>query len=233
MRDSCQLQNKRRRLFTRRELRHTGTRIVRVGSSNVLETTRGQYNFAELDKVVQPSPLDNADRESITTFSERDSLDDAFANQQTAEAANNINSVPDRRRNTRRCTMHRLTQMSEKSRNLRVSPTQRRTLTSQVSQRPDVILPPSPIRLPPPLNLDRNILSFSQQTPLPRSVGGKAAYALSDSRPTASRQPLSAKRSNNIRHLTPLCSVQQRLKPTRTKMPPAFSLDKLSKSVQK
>ncbi|PIA13723.1 hypothetical protein COEREDRAFT_83321, partial [Coemansia reversa NRRL 1564] len=146
---------------------------------------------------VQPSPSDNGDDESIATFSEREST--GVVSQQTASKVNKFSIKPGKRRDSKR-TMHRLTQMSERSRCLKVSPTKRRTVTSQMTQKPDDILPPSPTRLPPPLNLDRNILSFSQHTPSPRRVG-RTVFALSGSRPLLPRQPLSAKRTNNFQHL--------------------------------
>ncbi|KAJ2342009.1 hypothetical protein GGF43_006036, partial [Coemansia sp. RSA 2618] len=51
---------KRRRLLSRRELRHQGTRIVRVGSANVLQTNRGQYNFSTVHgaSLEDPTPAE-------------------------------------------------------------------------------------------------------------------------------------------------------------------------------
>ncbi|KAI9502365.1 hypothetical protein GGI26_006505 [Coemansia sp. RSA 1358] len=69
MADSGGAQKQRRRLFSRRELRHLGTYVVQVGSQNVLEKHRGRYTYSKVatDKEsVASEPL--ADRESIGQF---------------------------------------------------------------------------------------------------------------------------------------------------------------------
>ncbi|KAJ2773825.1 hypothetical protein IWQ56_000841, partial [Coemansia nantahalensis] len=157
---------RRRRLLSRRELRHQGTRIVRVGSANVLQTNRGQYTFAAQDRArpSQPSPAtpDDPERESIATYSQNGSEggDVARGRPDSVETdGGEPDAAPRTPPSARRRTLHKLTHMSEKAQRLRVSPRKRCSLTSRLSQRPDTVSPPSsPTALPPPLDLDQNIL---------------------------------------------------------------------------
>ncbi|KAJ1718041.1 hypothetical protein LPJ61_006919, partial [Coemansia biformis] len=122
-------QGGRRRLFSRRELRHRGTRIVRVGSDNVLQANRGQYNFAARDSAesLQPSltgPVD-PDRESIATYSQ----DGSEGGSNTRSKPEAVDTDGDERHalgaaagtppSPRGRPLHKLTHMSEKAHRLR------------------------------------------------------------------------------------------------------------------
>ncbi|KAJ1725741.1 hypothetical protein LPJ53_000002 [Coemansia erecta] len=68
----------RRRLFTRRELRHRGTHIVRVGSVNIVQSAQGPYSFAAVAQRYNSSEASQdgsapPPNEPIEAFSQRSS----------------------------------------------------------------------------------------------------------------------------------------------------------------
>ncbi|KAJ2781739.1 hypothetical protein H4R18_002698 [Coemansia javaensis] len=200
-----QSKRRRRRLLSRRELRHQGTRIVRVGSENVLQANRGPYTFAALDAAAGASPTppplpDDPDREAIAS---------SGASADEAPEAPPPSTPP--RADGR--PLHRLTLMSERAQRLRVSPTQRRSLTARLPRAPDTISPPSsPSGLPPPLDLDRNILSFTQHQPARPGP------------PPAAHDATACPPRHRRRRLTPLRRVPEGLRaPAARPPPPLFS----------
>ncbi|KAJ2498743.1 hypothetical protein GGH96_004101 [Coemansia sp. RSA 1972] len=195
MADSLEQPTKRRRLLSRRELRHQGTRIVRVGSSNVLQTSRGQYNFAAKRDVssqastpIEPvhEPIDaspSTDDKAVVQIDDDDDIASSVATPKTQ---------PRR--------MYKITQMSERAQRLRVSPSQRRKskplfqVEGLISQSSD---------LPPPLNLDQTILSFPE--PSHRSLDRSSDRA-------------------RTKHLTPLRKIPEKLRLTKSSRP-VFGFD--------
>ncbi|KAJ2387762.1 hypothetical protein H4S02_003203 [Coemansia sp. RSA 2611] len=150
--------DKRRRLFSRRELRHQGTRIVRVGSANVLQTNRGQYNFAAASRRQPQDPTPpQPEVEPIEATDTESQSKAVHVEESDAERAPKP-AAPRK--------VYRLTQLSERARRLQVSPSQQRRMRPlfQVdrlwTQSPD---------LPPPLNLDQTILSFPERASLASS----------------------------------------------------------------
>ncbi|KAJ2488279.1 hypothetical protein IWW37_004959, partial [Coemansia sp. RSA 2050] len=118
---------KRRRLLSRRELRRRGTSIVRVGSANLLQSTRGPYRFTSTSTdnssfEYQLSPEDPQKDE--IEFSSDQSLAIAVDEASTsAEAPTTPEHEPVAKANTtprrlRKRPMHKLTHMSEKARRL-------------------------------------------------------------------------------------------------------------------
>ncbi|KAI8319332.1 hypothetical protein GQ54DRAFT_40658 [Martensiomyces pterosporus] len=234
---------KRSRLFSRRELRQRGTRVVREGSINRLQPNSRKYRFAmcassgssQNSAPSQQSSCMERNQESIDAYSEHSAHlngDDSDAIVQAPSAGcgdaggSRVDQTGATTRNQktpgirRKKKMHPITRMSERARRLRVSPTSQLGLAS-IRLRPDTISPPSsPTRLPPPLNLDRSISSFPRQSPeraaMPYTHGAAANPAA----------PSPWKGSRRSSHLTPLRQVRDRLKPTREKPPPVFTLPK-------
>ncbi|KAJ2158529.1 hypothetical protein GGF46_003712 [Coemansia sp. RSA 552] len=177
---------RRRRLLSRRQLRHQGARVVRIGSETVLEKKRGPYRFAELDKRREPSQqsIGAMSHESIEPCS---LVSDEVENV-SSPAPTTLPPPPEEEeeqqqpRGRRGRKVLRLSQMTERARRLQVSPTKRRMLTEPILPRAE---------LPPPLDLDRGIQSFA----------GMATPAAPGRRPSAGH------------HLTPLRSGQSRLRP--------------------
>ncbi|KAJ2030089.1 hypothetical protein IWW57_001354, partial [Coemansia sp. S610] len=126
---------KRRRLLSRRELRRRGTSIVRVGSANLLQSTRGPYRFASTgtdnsSSEYQLSPEDPP-KDEIEAFSDQSPVVAVDEITTSAEAPATPEPEPIVKANTTpRCPhkrpMQKLTHMSEKARRLRVSPESKR-----------------------------------------------------------------------------------------------------------
>ncbi|KAJ2659978.1 hypothetical protein IW148_004026 [Coemansia sp. RSA 1199] len=154
MADSLEQPTKRRRLLSRRELRHQGTRIVRVGSSNVLQTSRGQYSFAKRDASQDSTPIEPVHEPIDASPSADDKAVVEIDDDEIASSEATPKIQPRR--------MYKITQMSERAQRLRVSPSQRRK--SKPLFQVDGLISPS-LELPPPLNLDQTILSFPEQSP--------------------------------------------------------------------
>ncbi|KAJ2378369.1 hypothetical protein IW150_000842 [Coemansia sp. RSA 2607] len=163
----------RRRLFTRRELRHRGTHIVRVGSANIVESAQGPYSFAAVVQRINTSQTSQEDAppdEPIEAFSQHSSADNR-------ERAEDITDS-DRLEQKSPPPVRRLTQVAQRTaRKLLLSPTNRRRTVSVPQQRripQDVVLvssddedkthgkPPLP-RTP---NASHQILSPPNLTPL-------------------------------------------------------------------
>ncbi|KAJ1858302.1 hypothetical protein GGH12_001237 [Coemansia sp. RSA 1822] len=189
MADSLEQPTKRRRLLSRRELRHQGTRIVRVGSSNVLQTSRGQYNFAAKRDASQDSTPIEPVHEPIDASPSAD--DKAVVEIDDDEIASSEATPKIRPRR-----MYKITQMSERAQRLRVSPSQRRK--SKPLFQVDGLISPS-LELPPPLNLDQTILSFPEQSPQ-RSSDRSSDRA-------------------RAKHLTPLRKIPEKLRLTKSRPP--------------
>ncbi|KAJ2451847.1 hypothetical protein EV183_003309 [Coemansia sp. RSA 2336] len=191
MSDNDRPERQRRRLFSRRELRHQGTRIVRVGSANVLQSNRGQYKFAALHSA-SPSP---------TPPTEPHELIDppSLPNTEQNSALKPKYATP-KRPSKPKPKMYGITQMSARARRLRVSPSQQRM--SQPLFQVDRLLSSS--SLPPPLNLDQTILTY------PEPGARKQSLSLSASQLAPVRQV--PKRLKPISHSPqPLFSVNQGL----------------------
>ncbi|KAJ2755963.1 hypothetical protein GGI19_001203, partial [Coemansia pectinata] len=174
---------KRRRLFSRRELRRCGTQIVRVGSVNLLQSTRGPYKFTSTgmdtsSSEYQLSPED-LPKEDIDVPSDQSPvivLDDVVTSVEAPITPKNepvakANTTPRRPHDQ---PMHKLTFMSEKARRLRISPESKRQRSCHLVPPPrlprlDTFLPPSSPtkRLPPDLRayLGGDISSFSDALP--------------------------------------------------------------------
>ncbi|KAJ2522097.1 hypothetical protein GGI11_000024 [Coemansia sp. RSA 2049] len=209
-----QRQQKRRRLFTRRELRRRGTYVVQVGTQNVLQKRSGRFTYAQAEELALPAdsqgsgsdpaaPADHVSAEDARPLapSAPDSITSIATN--TAEADNGTNGGSSggcRKRHRRLSQLHRRLDSS--------------------AQQLSLPLPPP---LPPPLDIDTDILSFPEAGTGSRRTGAGAWY-----RKHRRRQTLSHSTANKIRtsgaataagssrrkralHLTPLHAVSERL----------------------
>ncbi|KAJ1797546.1 hypothetical protein LPJ59_003071 [Coemansia sp. RSA 2399] len=213
--------NRRRRLFTRRELRHNGTYVVQVGSQNVLEKRRNaKYTYAQVAAHNTPSAAescaDDSAAEAIVLSSE-ELL--PLPPSDIVESATENNSKQHRRN-----LMH----VSEGARRLLVPSTQRRK-----HRRLTDITGTSGQQLPPPLDIDRTILSFPEPLSLAQRppLGAKSPrFRPSPPPPQPPSAAMSPGRRRWSSHLTPLRAVCERLRPMRNnKAPPAFDLSKFHK----
>ncbi|KAJ2354113.1 hypothetical protein GGH92_000248 [Coemansia sp. RSA 2673] len=233
---------KRRRLLSRRELRHHGTQIVRVGSVNLLQSTRGPYRFAstgtDTSSKCQLSPEDPP-KEDIDALSDQSSVivyDDVIASVEAPTTPKNepaAKTTP--KRPPRDQPMHKLTFMSEKARRLRVSPESKRRRSCHLAPPPRLPLrlgtfltPTSPTKcLPPDLRtcLGGDVSSFSEAlAPVYRKPS--PALKLSDMATKPVKRlslPPVAAREINRPHLTPLQALREKkLKPSKEKPAPRF-----------
>ncbi|KAJ1759875.1 hypothetical protein LPJ77_003267 [Coemansia sp. RSA 2523] len=209
MADSLE-QPKRRRLLSRRELRHQGTRIVRVGSSNVLQTSRGQYNFAAKRDA---SSQDSTPVEPVHEPIDASSSTDDKAVVQIDDDDDIASSAATPKIQARR--MYKISQMSERAQRLRVSPSQRRK--SKPLFQIEGLLQSSD--LPPPLNLDQTILSFPEPSHRPSD---RPSHRSSD-RPSHRSSDRSSDRART-KHLTPLRKIPEKLRLTKSSRP-VFGFD--------
>ncbi|KAJ2805803.1 hypothetical protein H4S07_003937 [Coemansia furcata] len=231
---------KRRRLLSRRELRRHGTQIVRVGSANLLQSTRGPYKFASTGTNTstsedQLSPEDPP-KEEIEVLSDHSSAiapEDAISSVDVPATPKNKpvampSTTPRRPRNQ---PMYKLTYMSEKARKLRVSPESKRLRSCLLAPPPrlprlDAFLPPlSPTKRPLPVrreHLGGDILPFSEALP---PVHRKSPPVLKLSELAAkplkrlSLPPVAALEINRL-PVTPLRTLHERLKPPKEKPSP-------------
>lgn len=143
---------KRRKLCTRRQLRHKGTYVVRVGSANVLQTNRGPYSFDVLDETKEEDSSGEADEQPLTV--------DSPSPPSSPLSIRSSKPPP---------VMHSLTQMAEKARHgLKIYPKPGRngqsTFTSGRSQsilHPSMLKSYSPRKLTS--NTDRSLLSSGRK----------------------------------------------------------------------
>ncbi|KAJ2520042.1 hypothetical protein H4217_002292 [Coemansia sp. RSA 1939] len=207
-----QRQQKRRRLFTRRELRRRGTYVVQVGTQNVLQKRSGRFTYTQAEELASPvdsqgsgsgpaapaDPVSAEDARPLAPPSAPDSITSIATN--TTEADNGTNGGGGSNSGGCRKRHRRLSQLH-------------RRLDSSAQQ---LSLP-----LPPPLDIDTDILSFPEASTGSRRTGAGAWYqkhrrrqTLSHSTADTIRTPDTAAGSSRRRralHLTPLHAVSERL----------------------
>ncbi|KAJ2548659.1 hypothetical protein GGH95_006392 [Coemansia sp. RSA 1836] len=234
---------KRRRLLSRRELRRRGTHIVRVGSANHLQATRGPYRFTSTASATASPPehqQHSLSPEDPPPLPIEEGEADAHIDRSSAsadEAPTTPNNLCSAKANTtprRVRVMHRLTCMSEKARRLRVSPDSKRLggacpllmpLPPPVMlSRPDDILSSSPTgRLSSAGHGLCDITSFSQDLLLPTRRMEPPALRLADTSVGTTKLlalPLARTRDSRRPHLTSLLDLREKLKPAKAKPAP-------------
>ncbi|KAJ1817025.1 hypothetical protein LPJ60_005051, partial [Coemansia sp. RSA 2675] len=175
---------KRRRLLSRRELRRRGTSIVRVGSANLLQSTRGPYRFASTgtdnsSSEYQLSPEDPP-KDEIEAFSDQSPVVAVDEITTSAEAPATPEPEPIVKANTtprrpHKRPMQKLTHMSEKARRLRVSPESKRMRSCLLGTPPPLnfnsslaaSLPPAYSKPPPVLKLSDMTTRLVKRPSLP------------------------------------------------------------------
>ncbi|KAJ2553420.1 hypothetical protein EV175_002945 [Coemansia sp. RSA 1933] len=180
----------RRRLFTRRELRHKGTYVVQVGSQNVLEKRRrsSKYTYAGVahnpPSGAESSVADDdvADAIIVPGNSPQQSVEHVESAEENAAPGAKLTHVSE---GARRLLASSRTN-SQKQKHRRLLTNIARTASSHTS---------SLLQLPPPLDLDRTILSFPESQQSQRDSANAAT----------SRRRWSS-------HLTPLHAVSERLR---------------------
>ncbi|KAJ2222360.1 hypothetical protein H4R99_008094 [Coemansia sp. RSA 1722] len=249
-----QSMRKRRRLFSRRELRHQGVNIVRVGSANILQPNRGLYTFATVDSRYKTTDASQQSAVSEDIFTDREPIENFTESsiEQTAKVELENQEIQPRRR--RICdglvdemsgsvrTSRRVVSLS--SRRLRLSPTKPLKHTRNIEQ---ISPPSSPLKLPPPLDLDQGILSFPQSPPFSARLTRSIALTRHNPADMASRlakdsssKSKSNRTSSSARpkplQLTPLRLARDRLKSAKHSRPPLpsplFDIDGLSHSTR-
>ncbi|KAJ2235945.1 hypothetical protein H4R99_007852 [Coemansia sp. RSA 1722] len=252
---------KRRRLFSRRELRHQGVNIVRAGSANILQPNRGPYTFATVDSRYKTTDASQQSAVSEDIFTDREPIEnftESSIEQTTKVELENQEIQPRRRRicdglidemsgSVRRS--RRVVSLS--SRRLRLSPTKPLKHTRNIEQ---ISPPSSPLKLPPPLDLDQGIMSFPQSPPLsarlarstaltrhnPADMASRLAQDSSSKSKSKSNRSSGGGTSSSARQkplqLTPLRLARDRLKSAKHSRPPLppplFDIDGLSHSTR-
>ncbi|KAJ2869660.1 hypothetical protein GGI22_000123 [Coemansia erecta] len=195
-----------------------------MGSQNMLEKRRNaKYTYARVAAHNTPSAAescctDDNVAEAIVLSGEEPLLPPS----DSVESAAEDNASP---RNNSKLRQRNLMHVSEGARRLIASSSQRRK-----HRRLTDITGTSGQQLPPPLDIDRTILSF----PEPGSLTQRQPLDAKSSRFRPSPQPPSAPamppgRRRWSSHLTPLRAVCGRLRPMRNKAPPVFDLSKFHK----
>ncbi|KAJ2707079.1 hypothetical protein FB645_001055 [Coemansia sp. IMI 203386] len=255
-----QSMRKRRRLFSRRELRHQGVNIVRVGSANILQPNRGPYTFATVDSRYKTTDASQQSAVSEDIFTDREPIENFTESsiEQTTKVELENQEIQSRRRicdglvdemsgsvrGSRRV-------VSLSSRRLRLSPTKPLKHTRNIEQ---ISPPSSPLKLPPPLDLDQGITSFPQSPPLsarltrstaltrhnPADMVSRLAQDSSSKSKSKSNRSSGGGTSSSARpkplQLTPLRLARDRLKSAKHSRPPLppplFDIDGLSHSTR-
>ncbi|KAJ1645807.1 hypothetical protein LPJ64_002649 [Coemansia asiatica] len=245
---------KRRRLFSRRELRHQGTTIVRVGSANVLQKNRGPYSFASVDNRYKTTESSQeAEEVSQDVFPDREPIE-SFAESSIEQQQQRMDDEEKEPDNGNIGSVRRVTSVANlASRRLKLSPnrTNRKSVLCMVE---DILPSSSPLKLPPPLNLDQGILSFPETPPSsgvsarsarpvalarhsPTDIAARLAQSSSSKNNSSSRRGSFSPSKSRLRpsQLTPLRLVKDRLKPARQHTrsaqlpPPVFDIDGLKR----
>ncbi|KAJ2660470.1 hypothetical protein IWW48_002934 [Coemansia sp. RSA 1200] len=200
-----QQQPKRRRLFTRRELRRRGTYVVQVGAQNVLQKRSGRFTYAQAE---EPASLVDSQDSGLGSIAPVDPVSAEDTRSLAPSAPDSITSTTN--------TVEADDNTGGGSGGCR----KRHRRLSQLHRRLDLSAQQHP--LPPPLNIDTDILSFPETSTSSRRTGAGAwsqkhrrcqtiPHNTANTIRTPDTTATDSSRRRRALHLTPLHAVSEKL----------------------